>query len=115
MVCQDNQDTAIQAFLAENPSATYEPRLERELSPDPIITVKTQPLPNFCLDPTLSNLNIRLIDYGSGEIAFSFFLYLLGIHGYFLLSHYYYSCIDPFFFSIFPIFWNLKKTHIVAE
>jgi serine/threonine-protein kinase SRPK3 len=64
MVSLANADAAIQAYLEQHPSATYEPRNEPDLSPDPIITVKSQPLPNFGLDPTLSNLDVRVIDYG---------------------------------------------------
>lgn len=60
-------DEQITEYIKQNPSATYEPRIEPDLSPDPIITVKSQPLPNFGLDPSLSNLEIRLADYGAGE------------------------------------------------
>ena len=55
---------AIHTYLEKYPSATYEPRMELDLSPDPMITVKTQPLPNFQLDPNLIDIEIRLIDYG---------------------------------------------------
>jgi len=64
MVSFNQADALIERHLQLNPSEIYEPRIEPDLSPDPIITVKTQPLPNFGLNPDLSNLNIRLIDFG---------------------------------------------------
>jgi serine/threonine-protein kinase SRPK3 len=68
LVSRNGQDSAIHPYLVENPSTTYDVRMEPDLSADPIITVKSQPLPNFSLDPNLSNLEVRLIDYGSGEM-----------------------------------------------
>ena len=66
MVAFTLPDALIEHHLQLSPSEIYEPRIEPDLSPDPIITVKTQPLPNFGLNPDLSNLNIRLIDFGHG-------------------------------------------------
>jgi len=66
MVSFNQVDALIERHLQLNPSEIYEPRIEPDLSPDPIITVKTQPLPNFGLNPDLSNLHIRLIDFGHG-------------------------------------------------
>ncbi|THH03876.1 hypothetical protein EW146_g10325 [Bondarzewia mesenterica] len=63
------QNEAITRFLKESPSAIYEPRIEPDLSPDPIITVKSQPLPNFGLRPDASNLDVCLIDYGHATPA----------------------------------------------
>jgi serine/threonine-protein kinase SRPK3 len=63
----DHDDEAITKFLEDYPSATYEPRIEPSFSPDPITTVKSQPLPNFNLRDDLSNVNICLIDFGTGE------------------------------------------------
>ena len=57
----------IDAYLVKNPSATYEPRVEPNLFPVPIITVESQPLPNLRLDPNLTNIEIRLVDYGHGK------------------------------------------------
>jgi len=54
---------AIHTYLKKYPSATYQPRMAPDLAPDPIITVMTQPLPNFQLDPNLTDIKI-LIDYG---------------------------------------------------
>ena len=34
-------------LLQDTPSATYEPRIEPDLSPEPIITVKSQPITHF--------------------------------------------------------------------
>jgi hypothetical protein len=67
LICIDHEDAAITHLLQEIPSATYEPRIEPDLSPNPIITVKSQPLPNFGLREDMSNLTICLIDYGNGE------------------------------------------------
>ncbi|KAG2146239.1 kinase-like domain-containing protein [Suillus clintonianus] len=64
LVCVDYEDEAITRVLQETPSATYEPRFEPTLSPDPIITVKTQPLPNLGLREDASNLKVCLIDFG---------------------------------------------------
>lgn len=58
LVCVDYEDEAITRLLEETPSATYEPRLEPTLSPEPIITVKSQPLPNFGLREDASNLKV---------------------------------------------------------
>jgi len=58
--------TDIEHELEVNPSQTYNPRFELDLSPDPIITVKSQGLPNFGLTPTLSNLDLKIIDFGCG-------------------------------------------------
>jgi serine/threonine-protein kinase SRPK3 len=67
LICIDHDDAAITRLLQETPSATYDPRFEPDLSPDPIITVKSQPLPNFGLGQDASNLNICLIDYSHGK------------------------------------------------
>ena len=62
-----NLDEQICDYLQANPSATYEPRVEEAISPEPIITVKSQPLPYFGLNPDLSNLHIKLGDFGVGK------------------------------------------------
>jgi serine/threonine-protein kinase SRPK3 len=67
LICIDNEDAAITRLLQETPSVTYEPRIEPDLSPDPIITVKSQPLLNFGLQQDASKLNFCLIDYGHGK------------------------------------------------
>ncbi|KAG2120501.1 kinase-like domain-containing protein, partial [Suillus discolor] len=64
LICVDHMDEALTRLLQEIPSASYEPRLEPDLSPHPIITVKSQPLSNFGFREDASNLNICLIDYG---------------------------------------------------
>ncbi|KAF8478755.1 kinase-like domain-containing protein [Gautieria morchelliformis] len=69
LVLIGNQDAAISQFLQENPSTNYEPRIEPDLSPDPIITVRSQPLPNFGLKEDASNLDVCLIDLGSATPA----------------------------------------------
>lgn len=66
MVSLDHADALIERHLELNPAEVYAPRMKPDLSPDPIITVKTQCLPNFGLKPDLSNLNVRLVDFGHG-------------------------------------------------
>jgi len=62
-------DETLKAFLQEHPSESYEPHIEPSVSPDPIITVKSQPLPNFGLRDDLSNIRIKLIDFGVGKLV----------------------------------------------
>ncbi|KAF8072141.1 kinase-like domain-containing protein [Lyophyllum atratum] len=64
MVCMNASDATIAKYLDENPATLYEPRYEPDLSPDPIITVRSQPLPDFGLDPSLDNIIVKLADYG---------------------------------------------------
>ncbi|TDL24708.1 kinase-like protein [Rickenella mellea] len=64
MVSMEASDVMIAEYLDKNPATTYEPRVEPDLSPNPIITVRSQPLPNFGLDSTLSKLRVKLADYG---------------------------------------------------
>ncbi|KAG8804964.1 hypothetical protein FRC17_005798, partial [Serendipita sp. 399] len=64
LVSFGNKDEEISRYLQEFPSETYRPIIEPEISPDPIVTVKSQSLPNFGLDPALSNLSIQLSDFG---------------------------------------------------
>ncbi|GLB44361.1 putative protein kinase domain containing protein [Lyophyllum shimeji] len=59
MVCMKTSDATIAEYLDENPATTYEPRFEPDLSPDPIITVRSQPLPDFGLDPSLDNIIVK--------------------------------------------------------
>ena len=67
LICIGHNDTAITRLLQETPSATYEPRFEPDISPDPIITVKSQPLPNFGIQQDARNINVCLIDYSHGK------------------------------------------------
>ncbi|EIW55371.1 kinase-like protein [Trametes versicolor FP-101664 SS1] len=57
----------IDSFLANDPPQIYadSPPINPQISPHPIPAVRSQPLPNFGLDPTYENLHIRLIDYGN--------------------------------------------------
>jgi len=66
MVSTNVSDATIAGYLDKNPAVLYEPRIEPDLSADPIITVKSQPLPDFGLDPTLIGLVVKLADYGEG-------------------------------------------------
>ena len=56
-------------YLRDHPSETYPPRFESSIWDGPIITVKTQPLPNLGLLPSLENLSIRLGDFGGGTFT----------------------------------------------
>ncbi|KAF8604303.1 kinase-like protein, partial [Ceratobasidium sp. AG-I] len=57
--------TAISEFLQTEPFAYYPTRYVPELSPDPIVIVITQPLPNFELAPDESSIQVKLIDFDS--------------------------------------------------
>jgi serine/threonine-protein kinase SRPK3 len=53
-------------FLSENPSSNYEPRVEPSLSSDPIVTVRSQPLPVLrSFDP--ATIQVYLGDFGEGQ------------------------------------------------
>lgn len=64
----DTSTEEIDRFLANNPPQIYadSPPIDPRVSPHPIPAVRSQPLPNFGLDPSYENLHVRLIDYGSG-------------------------------------------------
>ncbi|KAI9058589.1 kinase-like protein [Trametes sanguinea] len=64
----DADDAVISKYLQEHPSESYPTRYHSGLWDGPIITVKSQPLPNFGLDPSLSNLNVVIGDFGGGTI-----------------------------------------------
>ncbi|OCH93607.1 hypothetical protein OBBRIDRAFT_811058 [Obba rivulosa] len=49
----EHQDEAIDDALRTEPSETYEPRFEPELSPDPILTVRSQPLFDVAFDEVI--------------------------------------------------------------
>ncbi|KAJ7027520.1 kinase-like domain-containing protein [Mycena alexandri] len=57
----------IKCLLSKSPVERYDPINISTLSPDPIITIRSQPLPNFGLKRSLQNLNIKLIDYGEAK------------------------------------------------
>ena len=54
-------------YLQNHPAETYPSRSVPELWSGPIITVKSQPLPNLGLKPSLENLNVALGDFGGGR------------------------------------------------
>jgi serine/threonine-protein kinase SRPK3 len=62
MVKIDPNPELIEKLIKDNPSESYPPRFYPKISPDPIITVKSQPLPNFGLHTSLDNLTIKLMD-----------------------------------------------------
>ncbi|KAL1939544.1 hypothetical protein VTO73DRAFT_9855 [Trametes versicolor] len=57
----------IDRFLREYPAQTYPPIPEADPSSDSdtVLTVQSQPLPNLGLDPSLSNLDVCVSDYGN--------------------------------------------------
>ncbi|KAJ7109950.1 kinase-like domain-containing protein [Mycena epipterygia] len=59
----DMTPARIDAFLSENPAQTYPPLENAALAPHPIVAVRSQPLPNFGLEPALGNLNVQVIDF----------------------------------------------------
>lgn len=73
MVSMNVSDATIADYLDKNPATLYEPRIQPDLSLDPIIRVKSQPLPDFGLDPTLDNLVVKLADFGEGELSQEYF------------------------------------------
>ncbi|KAL1939542.1 hypothetical protein VTO73DRAFT_9853 [Trametes versicolor] len=63
----DTED--IDRFLRKHPAQTYPPPPEASASSDTVLTVQSQPLPNLGLDPSLSNLDICVSDYGNAVRA----------------------------------------------
>ncbi|EIW53781.1 kinase-like protein [Trametes versicolor FP-101664 SS1] len=57
----------IDRFLADSPVQMYAdtPPIDPRISPDPIPALRSQPLPNFGLDSSYANIDIKLIDYDS--------------------------------------------------
>ncbi|KAH9848006.1 kinase-like protein [Lenzites betulinus] len=55
----------IDRFLRKYPAQTYPPIPEADPSSDTVLTVRSQPLPNLGLDPSLSNLEVCVSDYGN--------------------------------------------------
>ena len=60
-------DAIIERALEAEPSAEYEPRHEPSISPEPIVTVKMQPIDPFDSIKRLSELNICLVGFGLCE------------------------------------------------
>ncbi|KAJ2932098.1 hypothetical protein H1R20_g4978, partial [Candolleomyces eurysporus] len=58
------QNEAIAKYLAEHPSSTYPARHKPSISPDPIITVVSEPLPPFGLLDR-NDLRLKLGDFGA--------------------------------------------------
>ena len=73
MVSMNVSDATIFNYLDKHPASLYEPQMEPDLSLDPIITVKSQPLPDFDLDPNLDNIVVKLADYGESEHSKEYF------------------------------------------
>ncbi|KAG5647385.1 hypothetical protein DXG03_000455 [Asterophora parasitica] len=57
-------NATITDHLNKKPATTYNPRIEPDLFTDPIITVRSQPLPDFGVDTTLDDIIVKLADYG---------------------------------------------------
>ncbi|KAJ7725188.1 kinase-like domain-containing protein [Mycena metata] len=67
VVCPpDLTQHGIKRLLSKSPIERYEPIDLPTISVDPIVTIRSQPLPNLGLKRSLQNLNIKLIDYGEG-------------------------------------------------
>ena len=62
----------IDKHLQDHPAEAYPPRTAPELWSGPIITVKSQPLPNMGLNPSLDNIKISLGDYGGCTSSYLF-------------------------------------------
>ena len=58
-------DSDIQRYLEENPSQIHPPQYDLHVSAEPIITVKSQPLPNIGTNTSLTNIEICLVDYSA--------------------------------------------------
>lgn len=67
MMTIDQQASVIEKLLEDDPSRLYPPRIDARVSPHPVITVVSQPVPNFGLQGDCTNLHIKLSDFGSGE------------------------------------------------
>jgi serine/threonine-protein kinase SRPK3 len=67
LVSIPNLDAIIEQTLIDDPSATYPPLIEPSISPEPILTVESQPLA-FTEDVTNhQNFEIRLADFVEGD------------------------------------------------
>ena len=68
MVSTNVSDATIAEYVIKNPAVFYEPGIAPDLSVNPVIigTAKSQPLPDFGLDPTPISLVVKLADYGEG-------------------------------------------------
>jgi serine/threonine-protein kinase SRPK3 len=67
LISVPNVDAVIEQTLRNDPSATYPPRIEPLISPEPILTVKSQPLTftHEVLDH--QNIEICIADFGEGD------------------------------------------------
>lgn len=68
LVSIEQSTDTISDYLRKVPAEEYPIRHDPEVSQDPIHTIVSQPLPNFGLDPAGSNLELKLADFGHGEI-----------------------------------------------
>jgi serine/threonine-protein kinase SRPK3 len=68
LVSVPNIDAVIEKTLRDDPSATYPPHIEPLLSPEPILTVKSQPLVFTRETLDHQNIEIRIADLGEGDI-----------------------------------------------
>lgn len=59
----------IAEHLQRFPSAAYLTQVEPAISPDPIACIRSQPLPNFGIAPSLENVAACLGDFGSGTLV----------------------------------------------
>jgi len=59
----------IEDLLIRSSMKYYKPLTIPTLAPHPIVTIQSQPLPDFGLAPSLENLHLKLIDYGQAIVV----------------------------------------------
>ncbi|KAG9004998.1 hypothetical protein FRB90_010615 [Tulasnella sp. 427] len=64
MVAVHARDDEIERLLIHHPSETYPPRIFPFPTPEHTITAKSQPLPNFGLKDDMSNIKVKIGDFG---------------------------------------------------
>lgn len=64
MVALDFADEEIESLLIDDPWLMYPPRSSSFLPKEPIVTIKSQPLPNFGVKEDGSNLHVKVGDLG---------------------------------------------------
>lgn len=65
LICMDPEQQVVADYLKETPPAMYPPINDLSLSPDPIITFVSQPIPPVL--PEMNTFRICLADFGEGE------------------------------------------------
>ena len=65
LICMDPEHQSVADYLKKDPPAMYPPINDLSLSPDPIITFVSQPIPPVL--PEMNTFRICLADFGEGE------------------------------------------------